>query len=81
MLRFLIALGVVTFVAMSPPSQAREPTYMPAYARQKQVTKVGIASWYGEDFQGSQTASGEPYDMNALTGDQSSKPPVSCPAN
>ncbi|MFL6290139.1 MAG: septal ring lytic transglycosylase RlpA family protein [Thermoanaerobaculia bacterium] len=27
----------------------------------------GQASWYGSDFQGSPTASGEPFDMNALT--------------
>ncbi|HEX9942849.1 MAG TPA: septal ring lytic transglycosylase RlpA family protein [Thermoanaerobaculia bacterium] len=28
---------------------------------------VGQASWYGSDFQGSPTASGEPFDMNGLT--------------
>lgn len=28
---------------------------------------VGTASWYGQDFQGQQTASGEPFDMNAET--------------
>jgi peptidoglycan lytic transglycosylase len=27
----------------------------------------GQASWYGSDFQGSPTASGEPFNMNALT--------------
>ncbi len=27
----------------------------------------GVASWYGEDFHGRATASGEPYDMEALT--------------
>ena len=27
----------------------------------------GYASWYGKDFHGKKTASGEPYDMNALT--------------
>ena len=27
----------------------------------------GQASWYGREFQGSPTASGEPFDMNALT--------------
>ena len=29
--------------------------------------QVGTASWYGEYFQGKTTASGEPYDMHALT--------------
>ena len=28
---------------------------------------VGLASWYGERFQGRPTASGEPFDMRALT--------------
>lgn len=30
-------------------------------------TQTGVASWYGEDFHGRATASGEPYDMNDLT--------------
>jgi rare lipoprotein A len=69
MLRFLIGLGVATFLAMSPPSQASEPTYVPVYTllTQKSAYKYGIASWYGEDFQGSETASGEAYNMNSLT--------------
>jgi len=29
--------------------------------------QIGTASWYGEDFQGKQTASGEPYDMYDMT--------------
>ncbi len=29
--------------------------------------QIGIASWYGGHFQGRKTASGETYDMNALT--------------
>src|SRR5579884_1612340 len=29
--------------------------------------QIGRASWYGEDFQGQQTASGEDFDMNNLT--------------
>ncbi len=29
--------------------------------------QVGTASWYGEYFQGKETARGEPYDMNDLT--------------
>jgi rare lipoprotein A len=28
----------------------------------------GLASWYGEQFHGRPTSSGEPYDMNAMTG-------------
>ncbi len=29
--------------------------------------QVGIASWYGEECYGNQTANGEPFDMNGLT--------------
>jgi rare lipoprotein A len=37
-------------------------------ARQQQaITEVGRASWYGPGFQGKRTASGERFDMNALT--------------
>jgi len=38
----------------------RKPKKSPAY-------QVGTASWYGEYFQGKQTASGEPYDMRDFT--------------
>lgn len=31
------------------------------------LIQTGIASWYGEDYHGSQTASGEIYDMESLT--------------
>ncbi len=29
--------------------------------------ETGVASWYGEEFHGRSTSSGEPYDMNAMT--------------
>jgi rare lipoprotein A len=69
MLRILIGFGVAAFLAMCPPFQASEPTYVQVSTRlsTKSISKVGIASWYGEDFQGSPTASGELYNMNALT--------------
>lgn len=35
--------------------------------KKAQPYQVGTASWYGEYFQGKQTASGEPYDMLGLT--------------
>jgi rare lipoprotein A len=38
-----------------------DPREQPDYDR------VGIASWYGEDFHGRRTSNGEIYDMNALT--------------
>jgi rare lipoprotein A len=35
--------------------------------KKSQPYQVGTASWYGEFFQGKQTASGEPYDMRDFT--------------
>jgi rare lipoprotein A len=69
MLRIIIGFGVAALLAISPPSQASEPIYVPVYTRSAPnlISKDGIASWYGEEFQGSPTASGELYNMNALT--------------
>ncbi len=36
-------------------------------ASQAKAYEVGTASWYGEQFQGKQTASGEPFDMQDFT--------------
>ena len=44
--------------------QTSAPTIKP---RKSPAYQVGTASWYGEQFQGKQTASGEPYDMQDFT--------------
>jgi rare lipoprotein A len=36
-------------------------------AQKARAYQTGTASWYGEDFQGKPTASGEPYDMRDFT--------------
>ena len=41
-------------------------TYVPVVNRDA-TKQRGIASWYGKKFQGQKTASGEPYDMFAMT--------------
>ena len=62
--------------ASGPNSSEAAKVVMPtvkAVSRQskKQIKnspyEVGTASWYGEYFQGKETASGEPFDMQALT--------------
>ncbi|MGW8267593.1 MAG: septal ring lytic transglycosylase RlpA family protein [Longimicrobiales bacterium] len=50
----------------SPPSPVPEAPETPE-ASSSAWTQTGVASWYGEDFHGRDTASGEPYDMNDLT--------------
>jgi rare lipoprotein A len=43
-----------------------ERSYKPSL-EEEPTARVGIASWYGPDFHGKLTASGEPYDMYELT--------------
>jgi rare lipoprotein A len=57
----------VTVTAKEASGHASKSTKKPAY-------QVGTASWYGDYFQGKQTASGEPYNMNDLTAAHPSLP-------
>jgi len=43
-------------------------------SKKSQPYQVGTASWYGDYFQGKQTASGEPYDMRDFTAAHPSLP-------
>src|SRR5207248_7771122 len=43
-------------------------------AKNARAYQVGTASWYGEDFEGKPTASGEPYNMYELTAAHPSLP-------
>ncbi len=45
------------------PLASRQPSDAPGV----QLVDQGLASWYGERFHGKRTASGEPFDMRALT--------------
>jgi|SRR5271166_6256725 len=58
----------------SKDTQANPPRQVPDGSRPESRTKsknqayqVGTASWYGSDFEGHATASGEPYNMYELT--------------
>ncbi len=48
------------------PYEVMGQSFVPE-TRLKPFEQVGMASWYGRMFQGKQTASGEPYDMYAMT--------------
>ncbi len=50
---------------------SQEPGAKSAHAKPYQI---GTASWYGEDFDGKETASGEPYNMYDLTAAHPSLP-------
>jgi len=77
-LAVLFAVASLGAGAASGPnsSEAAKVTKSPAVQAVSRQTKrqvkgspyqVGTASWYGEYFQGRATASGEPFDMHALT--------------
>src|SRR5215813_2383626 len=52
---------------ISPPSVSEVSSPKPGTKPKPKPYQVGIASWYGSDFQGKATASGEPYNMYDLT--------------
>jgi rare lipoprotein A len=58
----------VTVTAKEASGHASKPT------KKSTAYQVGTASWYGDYFQGKQTASGEPYNMNDLTAAHPSLP-------
>ena len=71
MKRLIMGCAVAGLIALSPKSEARfsSSLSMPrlSVAPPGEPRETGVASWYGEDFQGNTTASGEVYDLNGLT--------------
>jgi len=74
MKKLVMGCAVAGLIALSPRSEARfsgslEPPHVNVITEQEpeQEPEIGVASWYGEEFQGSETASGEIYDFNGLT--------------
>lgn len=72
MRRILIGWAVTILIALSASSEAQTSgseafaDYV-AFGQTATIPELGVASWYGEEFDGSPTASGELYDMNGLT--------------
>ena len=61
----ILALAVSVSVVASPAAPPANPA-QPG-AKSHHWLQVGKASWYGRGFQGRKTATGERFDMNALT--------------
>ena len=61
-LRAPLVLSLAGLLGLAGCATGREMTRVPVGA-----TQTGEASWYGQDFHGKPTASGEPYDMWAHT--------------
>ncbi len=60
---FLLAVGVAVS-ATGPAPAAKQSSHT---TRPRHWLQIGEASWYGRHFQGHKTATGESFDMNALT--------------
>ncbi len=58
----------------SGPNQRKTSTPKSGASNKTKAYQVGTASWYGEQFQGKQTASGEPFDMLDFTAAHPSLP-------
>jgi peptidoglycan lytic transglycosylase len=79
MKKLLIGFAAVALIALLPRTEARpsseaEPLPLGSLSWRAGARQVGFASWYGEDFDGNATASGEVYDMNGLTAAHPSLP-------
>ncbi len=51
----------------APSSSVQSKPIVRAQVAKTKPFQVGTASWYGENFEGKPTASGEPYDMHDMT--------------
>ncbi|HVB28380.1 MAG TPA: septal ring lytic transglycosylase RlpA family protein [Terriglobia bacterium] len=69
MRNLVIGCAVAALVAMSARSEARPPELKMLMASPSSAARsqYGVASWYGQECQGSPTASGALFNMNALT--------------
>jgi rare lipoprotein A len=71
MRKLVMGCAVAGLIALSPKSEARLPASIGplplVIPREKEKFQIGMASWYGEECQGNNTASGEPFDLNGLT--------------
>ena len=69
--RYALIAGavMVTLLGLTgiPAGTAEQPVKATSQQRPPHWYQTGRASWYGKLFQGHQTASGEDFDMNAMT--------------
>jgi rare lipoprotein A len=69
--RYALIAGAVLLallgVSGTQAGNAEQPSSTPKESLQHHWYQIGRASWYGKLFQGQKTASGEDFDMNAMT--------------
>jgi rare lipoprotein A len=66
-LRGVVALGTAALVAFPVAAPIHEVNVLPKPELLPPFGESGVATWYGERFNGLHTASGELFDMNLLT--------------
>ena len=66
--RGAIALGTAVFLVVPAFAPVHQAAVLPKpELSQEPLPEFGRATWYGEEFQGHNTASGEPFDMFQMT--------------
>ena len=70
MKKLVMGCAVAGLIALSAKSEARlstsvEPPHLSVIPKEER--EIGVASWYGQEFQGNTTASGETFDSNEFT--------------
>ena len=60
-----LLVAILLMAALTSACARRVPTTAPGPGRSLE-TRTGLASYYGKEFHGKITASGKPFDMNAL---------------
>jgi rare lipoprotein A len=70
MKKLVMGCAVAGLIALSAKSEAKlsasdAPPRLAVVP--KEEAEIGVASWYGQQFQGNTTASGEVFDLNGLT--------------
>ena len=66
-LALLVGLGAFQGPAKAGPADPKTAVGVSPTTGNAHPYQVGTASWYGDDFEGKPTASGEPYNMYDLT--------------
>jgi len=70
MKKLIIGCAVAGLITLSPKSEARLSGSLSVprlSVAPSEEHETGVASWYGQEFQGNATASGEVFDPNGLT--------------
>ena len=68
MRKLIIGCTVAALTVLAASSEGTPTGINPLKEPSIAITRqFGVASWYGEEFQGLPTASGPPFDMNAMT--------------